>query len=65
MLLENKGFRGYFLNTAYLLIEKCIRILLTLVVWAAVIRYLGPEQFGIFSYTLSFAVLFDILAQPI
>ncbi len=34
-----------------------------LTVWAYVARYLGPEQFGLFNYALSFVFLFSILAD--
>ncbi len=57
------GFIKYFKNTGYLFLEKAIRTIVNLLVWALVIRYLGPEQFGIFSYALSFVLLFSILSD--
>jgi len=57
------GVRKYFSNTGHLFIEKIVRIMVTLIVWALVIRYLGPEQFGLFSYALSFVFLFNALAN--
>lgn len=58
-----KGFRRYAENTGYLLCEKIIRAVVNLTVWAYVIRYLGPEQFGILSYTISFVFLFNVLSN--
>lgn len=55
--------RAYIYNTWWLFLEKVTRIIVTLVVWGTVIRYLGPEQFGIFSYALSYVFLFGMLAD--
>ena len=55
--------RTYIHNTWWLFLEKVTRIIVTLVVWGAVIRYLGPEQFGVFSYALSYVFLFGMLAD--
>ncbi len=55
--------KKYLANTGWLFFEKVIRILVTLTVWALVIRYLGPQQFGVFSYALSYVFLFGMLAD--
>lgn len=60
--LQN-GFKRYAKNTGYLLCEKIIRAVVNLTVWAQVIRYLGPEQFGILSYAVSFVFLFNIFSD--
>lgn len=57
------GFKKYFLNTGYLALEKVIRAFISFVVWAQVIRYLGPERFGVFSFVLSVVFLFSILSN--
>ncbi len=57
------GLKKYFLNTGYLIFEKIIRAFISFVVWAQVIRYLGPERFGIFSFVLSIVFLFGILSD--
>jgi len=58
-----EGFLRYVQNTGYLFLEKIARTIVTLTVWTYVIRYLGPEQFGVFSYALSFVFLFNILSD--
>lgn len=58
-----QGFKKYTINTGYLFIEKIARTIVTLTIWAFVIRYLGPKQFGLFSYALSFVFLFNILSD--
>lgn len=52
------SFKKYFLNTSWLLFEKVVRLILNFFVTIAVIRYLGPDQFGLYSYAISFYGLF-------
>jgi len=55
---RSDSFKRYFFNTSWLLSEKIIRLLLNLFVLIAVIRYLGPDEFGLYSYAISFYGLF-------
>ncbi|MCT7520525.1 flippase [Aliarcobacter cryaerophilus] len=52
----------YFKNTSWLFVEKILRMVVGLFVGIWVARYLGPEQFGLFSYAQSFVALFSIIA---
>ena len=52
----------YFKNTSWLFGEKILRIVVGLFVSIWVARYLGPEQFGLFSYAQSFVGLFAAIA---
>lgn len=52
----------YFKNTSWLLGEKILRIIVGLFVGVWVVRYLGPEQYGLFSYSHSFVGLFTAVA---
>lgn len=61
-LSEHKGFMKYFKNTSWLFAEKVLRMFVGLVVGVWVARYLGPEQFGLFSYAQSFVGLFSAIA---
>lgn len=61
-LKDNKEFMRYFKNTSFLLIEKILRIILGVFIGIWLARYLGPEQFGLFSYALSFVGLFATIA---
>lgn len=61
-IVQHQGFRKYFINTSWLIAEKILRIIVGLFVSIWVARYLGPEQFGLFSYALSFVGLFTIIA---
>lgn len=61
-IFHHKGFRKYFSNTSWLLIEKVIRLSIGLFVSIWVTRYLGPTQFGVYSYAISFVGLFSVIA---
>ena len=61
-LKDHEGFMKYFKNTSWLFGEKILRLFLGLFISIWVARYLGPEQFGILSYALSFVGLFTFLA---
>lgn len=52
----------YFRNTSWLFGEKILRMIVGLFVGIWVARYLGPEQFGLFSYAQSFVGLFTAIA---
>lgn len=52
------SFKKYFANTSWLLFEKIARLVLNFFVTVAVIRYLEPNEFGIYSYAISFYGLF-------
>jgi O-antigen/teichoic acid export membrane protein len=56
------GLKRYSSNTGWLLFEKAFAAFLSFLVGVYVIRYLGPVNFGIFSYALSFVSLFSGVA---
>lgn len=58
-LTSHSGFRRYGSNTAWIFMEKILRMVVGLFVGIWIARYLGPEQFGLFSYTQSFVGLFS------
>lgn len=62
-LSENSGFKRYFFNTGWLFAEQILRMLSGLFVGVWVARYLGPEQFGIYSYALAFTAIFAGIAK--
>lgn len=59
--IESEGLSKYIPNTSWLLLGKVYRVGIVLLATAWMARYLGPEQFGIFSYALSFVTLFSVL----
>ncbi len=59
----HQGFRRYFANTSWMFAEQLLRMIAGLLVGIWVARYLGPEQFGVFSYAIAFASLFSSIAK--
>jgi len=55
---SSDSFKKYFVNTSWLFFERILRILISFIVSIFVVRYLGPKDFGLYSYVLSFAWLF-------
>ncbi len=50
-------------NTSWLFIDKIIRMGVGLFVGVWIARYLGPEQFGFWSYAIAFTSLFSVFAS--
>jgi O-antigen/teichoic acid export membrane protein len=61
--LTHQGFRRYFANTSWMFAEQIMRLIAGLLVGIWVARYLGPAQFGVFSYAIAFAALFSNIAK--
>lgn len=60
---NDKGFRRYFANTSWLFAEKVLRIIAGVFVGIYVARYLGPERFGVYSYSFAFVAIFGVIAK--
>ena len=58
-LKQHSVIRKYFSNTSWLLGERILRMGVSLFVGIYVARYLGPEKYGLLSYTMSFVWLFS------
>ena len=56
------GFKKYFVNTGWLFFEKILRMVVTLFVGVYVARYLGPSNYGLLNYAISFVFLFSAIA---
>ncbi|MFT4754375.1 MAG: O-antigen/teichoic acid export membrane protein, partial [Salibacteraceae bacterium] len=56
--LQNEIIQKYVKNISWLFVEKIFRIISGLFVGIWVARYLGPKDFGMFSYAMSFVGLF-------
>lgn len=54
--------REYLANTSWLAFERLFRMVLGLVGWLYIARYLGPEGYGLLNYALSFVGLFAAVA---
>lgn len=63
IIISHPGFMKYFSNASWLFFEQVVRVITGLVVGVWVARYLGPEQFGLFSYVLAFIAIFAPFAR--
>lgn len=62
-LKSHQGFRRYAINTTWMMAEQLLRIIAGLFVGIWIARYLGPEQFGVFSYVVAFSAIFTGIAK--
>lgn len=62
-LKNHQGFVRYLKNTSWMMAEQLLRIVAGLFVGIWVARYLGPEQFGLFSYVMAFTAIFGGIAK--
>lgn len=62
-LFNNREFKLYAKNTIWMFLEQILRMIAGLFVGIWVARYLGPSQFGIFSYALAFTAIFSGIAK--
>ena len=60
---ESEGLGRYFKNTSWLLLEQSTRLLVAIVGGIIVARYLGPENFGKLSFSLSLVGLLTVGAS--
>lgn len=60
-LSSSEGFVRYFSNTSWLMVEKVGNLVVVFIIGVLVARYLGPEQFGIYSFSKSIALSFVVL----
>lgn len=60
-MLRSAGFKKYFANTSWLLLERVVRLVVVLGTGILVARYLGPELFGQLNYATGFVGLFFAL----
>lgn len=61
-LRNHQGFLKYFSSVSWLFGEKIFRMIIAMIIGILVARYLGPEQFGLLNYVISFVGLFGIIA---
>ena len=62
-IFNQPGFRKYFFNIGWLVGERVLALGLNLMVSVLVVRYLGPERFGLLSFSLSVVALTAIISD--
>ena len=62
-VLNHGGFRKYFKNTGWMFLGQIISLAMSFFIGAWIARYLGPENYGVLSYSIAFAGLFAFIAS--
>jgi O-antigen/teichoic acid export membrane protein len=62
-IFSHGGFRRYFANTGWMFFGQMFSLLISFFIGAWLARYLGPQNFGVLSFSMSFAGLFAFIAS--
>jgi len=60
---EHTGFQKYFRNTGWMFGGRIFILVISFAVSIYIARYLGPSNYGLFNYAVSFAGLFGFLSS--
>ena len=58
----SQAFKKYFANTSWLFGQRVFKLVISFIVNIYMIRYLGPTNFGLLSYAISFAGIFTAIS---
>jgi len=62
-LMKSSGFRKYLANTSWMMGEKSIRLGINLIIGIIIARYLGPRDYGLLAYAISFVSIFGVMSS--
>jgi O-antigen/teichoic acid export membrane protein len=62
-IFTHGGFRRYFANTGWMFFGQMFSLLVSFFIGAWLARYLGPQNFGVLSFSMSFSGLFAFIAS--
>jgi O-antigen/teichoic acid export membrane protein len=62
-IFSHGGFRRYFANTGWMFFGQMFSLLISFFIGAWIARYLGPQNFGVLSFSMSFVGLFSFIAS--
>ena len=62
-LKNHQGFSRYFRNSLWMIIEQILRMTTGVFIGVWIARYLGPAQFGLFSYIIIIASILSMTAK--
>lgn len=60
---QNQELKKILANINWLFFDNAVQIAVSFFVGVWVVRYLGPEKYGILSYVMAFVALFGVLAK--
>jgi len=62
-VLNHDGYKRYFSNTSWMFGGQMFSLLVSFFIGAWIARYLGPENYGVFSYSVAFVGIFGFIAS--
>lgn len=62
-LWAHAGFQKYFQNTGWMFLGRIFGLFISFFTTIYVVRYLGPENYGVLSYAVSFIGIFSFIAS--
>ncbi len=62
-IANNPEFIKILTNINWLFLDRIIQMILAFFIGVWIIRYLGPEQYGILSYVIAFVTIFSVLSE--
>lgn len=62
-ILEHEGHKRYFANMSWMFGGQMFSLLISFFIGAWIARYLGPENYGVLSYSIAFVGLFGFIAS--
>lgn len=62
-ILNHDGYKRYFSNTGWLFGGQMFSLLVSFFIGAWIARYLGPENYGVLSYSIAFVGIFGVIAS--
>ena len=62
-LWGHAGFQKYFQNTGWMFLGRIFGLFISFFTTIYVVRYLGPENYGVLSYAVSFIGIFSFIAS--
>jgi len=62
-VLNHTGFKRYFANTGWIFAGQIFSLFISFFIGTWIARYLGPENYGILSYSIAFVGLFGFISS--
>ena len=62
-ILQHEGHKRYFANMSWMFFGQMFSLLISFFIGAWIARYLGPENYGVLSYSIAFVGIFGFIAS--
>jgi O-antigen/teichoic acid export membrane protein len=62
-VLDHEGYKRYFANMSWMFVGQMFSLVVSFFIGAWIARYLGPENYGVLSYSIAFVGLFGFISS--